>query len=79
MVPVLWDVGTEVSRNDPYAASPELAQMMKNLTPVPAAPPPAAAPATEASAPAAPTPASPANETPAAATSAPASAPAPAK
>jgi endoglucanase len=77
MVPVLWDVGTEVSRNDPYGASPELAQMMKNLTPVPPAPPPAAAaPAPEASAPAAPAPASPAPETPAAP---PESAPAPAK
>ena len=62
MVPVLWDVGAEVNRNDPYAASPELQQMLKNLAPRPA--PPAAAPAA-------------ASETPAAAEPAPPAAPAP--
>ena len=35
MVPALWDTGTEVSRNSPYAASPDLVQMLRNLTPAP--------------------------------------------
>jgi endoglucanase len=35
MVPALWDTGTEVSRNDPYAAGPDLVQMLRNLTPAP--------------------------------------------
>jgi endoglucanase len=33
MIPVLWDTGNDVSRREPYAASPELAQMLKKLTP----------------------------------------------
>ena len=33
MIPVLWDTGHEVSRHDPYAPSPELVQMLRNLTP----------------------------------------------
>ena len=37
MVPVLWDTGHEVSRHEPYAPSPELVQMLRNLTPAPAA------------------------------------------
>jgi endoglucanase len=35
MVPVLWDTGTEVSRRDPYTASPDLLQTLKNLAPEP--------------------------------------------
>jgi hypothetical protein len=31
MVPVLWDTGGEISRNDPYAATPDLQQTLKNL------------------------------------------------
>jgi endoglucanase len=31
MVPVLWDTGTDVSRNHPYAASPDLQQTLRNL------------------------------------------------
>jgi endoglucanase len=31
MIPVLWDTGGDVSRRDPYAASPELAQMLSKL------------------------------------------------
>jgi endoglucanase len=41
MVPVLWDTGADVSRHDPYAASPELLQTLGNLT----RPPTAVAPA----------------------------------
>ncbi len=37
MIPVLWDVGHEVSRHAPYAPSPELVQMLQKLT-RPAAP-----------------------------------------
>ena len=33
MVPVLWDVGTDVSRHDPYAASPELLQTLQTFSP----------------------------------------------
>jgi endoglucanase len=33
MVPVLWDTGNEVSRNAPYAASPELLEMLRNSAP----------------------------------------------
>ena len=33
MVPVLWDTGSELSRHEPYAASPELIQTLKNLVP----------------------------------------------
>jgi endoglucanase len=32
MIPVLWDTGGEVSRSEPYSASPELLYMLKNLT-----------------------------------------------
>jgi len=35
MVPVLWDTGHDVSRADPYAPSPELQQMLRNLQPPP--------------------------------------------
>jgi alpha-galactosidase len=45
MVPVLWDTGHEVNRHRPYAASPELLQVMRNLPPMPA-PPASPAPAT---------------------------------
>ena len=38
MVPVLWDTGNDVSRREPYAASPELQQMLKNLAPPPPSP-----------------------------------------
>lgn len=40
MVPVLWDTGGEVSRNHPYAATPDLQQTLRNLVrpPMPAAP-----------------------------------------
>jgi endoglucanase len=31
MVPVLWDTGTEVSRREPYAASDELVQTLRNV------------------------------------------------
>jgi endoglucanase len=31
MVPVLWDTGHEVSRHSPYAATPELLQVLKGL------------------------------------------------
>ena len=33
MVPVLWDTGTDISRRDPYAASPDLLQALKSLAP----------------------------------------------
>jgi hypothetical protein len=33
MVPVLWDTGHEVSRLPPYAASPELLQLLQHLRP----------------------------------------------
>ena len=32
---VLWDTGHDSSRNPPYALSPELQTMMKNLAPFP--------------------------------------------
>ncbi len=32
MVPVLWDTGNEISRRQPNAASPELLQVLKDLT-----------------------------------------------
>jgi len=35
MVPVLWDTGHDVSRRAPYAASPELQQMLNHLAPAP--------------------------------------------
>ena len=35
MVPVLWDTGGELSRHEPYAASPDLLQTLKNLVPAP--------------------------------------------
>jgi endoglucanase len=35
MVPVLWDTGTEVSRREPYTASDELLQTLRNVTPTP--------------------------------------------
>ncbi len=41
MVPVLWDTGGDVSRNEPYAASPELIQTLGSLTRPAAAPAPA--------------------------------------
>jgi endoglucanase len=57
MVPVLWDTGTEVSRNEPYAARPDLLQTLRSLTAV------APAPTHAAPTPAATTPAAPAIET----------------
>ncbi|HZL20115.1 MAG TPA: glycoside hydrolase family 5 protein [Polyangia bacterium] len=33
MVPVLWDTGTDVSRRDPYSASPDLLQALESLAP----------------------------------------------
>jgi endoglucanase len=33
MVPVLWDTGADVSRRAPYAASPELLQMLQSVAP----------------------------------------------
>ena len=38
MIPVLWDTGHDVSRHEPYAASPALQQVLRNLT-LPAASP----------------------------------------
>ncbi len=38
MVPVLWDTGSEISRRQPYGASPDMARVLQNL-PVRAAPP----------------------------------------
>ena len=38
MVPVLWDTGTDVARQKPYAAGPDLLATLRNLGPV--APPP---------------------------------------
>lgn len=35
MVPVLWDTGTEVSRREPYAASSELLQTLRNISVAP--------------------------------------------
>jgi len=35
MIPVLWDTGHDVSRRAPYAASPELQQMLHDLAPAP--------------------------------------------
>ena len=35
MVPVLWDTGHDSSRHSPYALSPELQAMLKNLAPFP--------------------------------------------
>jgi len=51
MVPVLWDTGGDVSRNDPYSPSPELAQTLKSLGPPAPAP---ARPTSPAAPPAAP-------------------------
>jgi endoglucanase len=45
MVPVLWDTGGDMSRHEPYAPSPELVEMLKNLAPFPPAPAAAATPA----------------------------------
>jgi hypothetical protein len=33
MVPALWDTGDAVSRHDPYAASSDLLQTLRNLAP----------------------------------------------
>jgi len=38
MIPVLWDTGNDVSRREPYAASPELTQMLSQLRPPVAVP-----------------------------------------
>jgi len=35
MVPVFWDTGNDISRNAPYAASPDLAEAMRNVKPSP--------------------------------------------
>jgi endoglucanase len=52
MVPVLWDTGGDVSRQAPYAATPELVQTLRNFTAARTAPAPAAAPAAAAAPPA---------------------------
>ena len=31
MIPVFWDTGNDISRNAPYAASPEVTEMLRNL------------------------------------------------
>jgi len=31
MVPVLWDTGNEISRHEPYAATDELLQVLRNI------------------------------------------------
>jgi hypothetical protein len=31
MIPVLWDTGNDVSRREPYAASPELTHLLSQL------------------------------------------------
>jgi len=36
MVPVFWDTGNDISRNAPYAASPDLAEAMRNINVKPA-------------------------------------------
>jgi endoglucanase len=36
MVPVLWDTGNEVSRREPYSASDDLIQTLRNIAPPPA-------------------------------------------
>ena len=41
MVPVLWDTGHDVSRHEPYAASPDLQQTLRNLIRPPVLPTPA--------------------------------------
>jgi len=35
MVPVFWDTGNDISRNAPYAASPDLSEAMRNVKPSP--------------------------------------------
>ena len=35
MVPVFWDTGNDISRNAPYAASPDLAEALRNVKPSP--------------------------------------------
>jgi endoglucanase len=40
MVPVLWDVGTDVARQKPYAAGPDLLATLQSLVPVPVPPAP---------------------------------------
>ena len=35
MVPVFWDTGNDISRNAPYAASPDLVEAMRNVKPQP--------------------------------------------
>ena len=44
MVPVLWDTGHDVSRLEPFVASPELQQTLRSLVAAPAAPAPAPPP-----------------------------------
>jgi endoglucanase len=51
MIPVLWDTGGDISRNDPYTASDELQQTLVNAAAAPAPPVQAAAPAPAASLP----------------------------
>jgi endoglucanase len=38
MVPVLWDTGSDVSRREPYGASPELSHVLQSRVMPPAAP-----------------------------------------
>jgi endoglucanase len=42
MVPALWDIGHEVARHEPYAATPELQQMLRGMAELPPATPSAA-------------------------------------
>jgi endoglucanase len=51
MIPVLWDTGGELSRHEPYAASPDLQQTLKNLVPAPALAPTVSVPAPAAAPP----------------------------
>ena len=64
MVPVLWDTGGDVARFEPYAASPDLLQALKNLARPAAPPPPPATPAPAAPDAATPDPAAPAPAAP---------------
>jgi hypothetical protein len=35
MVPVFWDTGNDISRHAPYAAGPEMVEMLRTLKPPP--------------------------------------------
>lgn len=38
MIPVLWDTGNDISRREPFTASPELLAMLRDMVPAPALP-----------------------------------------